>query len=201
MLVWFLSKFDQEPVTYHLSSILAHLWQVQENIFQHFLTTNNKNHKSKCQKWMTQELSGTFYGLVGLLHGIPSSCLIERFLSLLDLTKKMLTSRARQLSERARGASEAFEMQLRCQHCSLTCVIWGSTLGKQQSPQTPSASLDCLIAELIQPVHLHRDHLNRLFIKASSPVLPASESNNQTQSGCPAVHNHTQHAPPLLLLS
>lgn len=71
------------------------------------------------------------------------------------LNKKMFTSRARQLLERARGASEAFEMQLRCQHCSLTCVIWGSTLGKQQSPQTPSASLDCLIAELIQPVHLH----------------------------------------------
>lgn len=91
------------------------------------------------------------------------------------LNKKMFKSRTRQLLERARGASEAFEMQLRCQHCSLTCVILGSTLGKQQSPQTPSASLDCLIAELIQPVHLHRDHLNRLFIKASSPVLPASE--------------------------
>lgn len=43
-------------------------------------------------------------------------------------------------------------MQLRSQHHGLTCAVWGSTLGEQQSAQTLSASLHCLIAELIQPV-------------------------------------------------
>lgn len=43
-------------------------------------------------------------------------------------------------------------MQLRSQHHGLIRAVWGSTLGEQQSAQTLSASLHCLIAEFTQPV-------------------------------------------------
>lgn len=75
------------------------------------------------------------YGLVGFQDIL--TCLIERVSSLLDFTEITFPSRSQQPSESAGGSSAAFEMQLRSQSRGLVRAVWGSTLGEQQSAQTP----------------------------------------------------------------
>lgn len=81
-------------------------------------------------------------------------------------------------------------MQLRSQHHGLIRAVWGSTLGEQQSAQTLSASLHCLIAELIQPVpSTAPPRLSADFLSWSPPLglLQQSLTTIPNQSTQPCI--------------